>query len=323
MTTGLKKHQILDNIVSEVNKVIVGKEDMKQFLLVALLAQGHLLIEGLPGTAKTTLARTFAKAIGGEFKRVQGTPDMLPADISGFYHYHPDGSTAFVPGPIFANVVLIDELNRLSPRTQAAFLEAMQEGQVTIERKSHPLGQPFMVMASQLPYGGVGTSPLSDVQADRFMLRVWSGFPSSQEEDQILKDIDQISEPDISPVTTAGEIVRLQREVTTVHVDDGIRQYIIDITGRLRQHQDMLVGPSPRGSIALFRGGRALAFIQGRDFVIPDDVKKLLIPVFGHRLHISTEAEMDNVTAEAIVNEVANATPVPKVFKGQLQPSPE
>lgn len=308
-----KKLEVLNSITAELDKVIIGKEDIKRLLLVTLLGQGHLLIEGLPGTAKTTLARTFAQTIGGEFKRVQGTPDMLPADILGFYHYRPDGKTTFMPGPIFANVVLIDELNRLSPRTQAALLEAMQEGQVTIERESHVLQQPFLAIASQLPHGGAGTSPLSDVQIDRFMFRIWSDFPSIEEEDHILRDIDRILEPHISPVITPAEIIELQQVVRKVHVDDSIRKYIVDVIDRLRRHQDMAMGPSPRGSIALFRGVRALAFIQGRDFVIPDDVKELLTPVLNHRLHLSAEAQMDDVTPQAVIDEVASQVVVPKV----------
>ncbi len=308
-----KRHQILGNITAEVSKVVIGKDDIKELLLVALLSQGHVLIEGLPGTAKTTLARTFAHAIGGKFKRVQGTPDMLPADILGFYLYRPDGSSTFMPGPIFANVVLTDELNRTTPRTQAALLEAMQEQQVTIERETHPLEQPFIVIASQLPYGGAGTSPLSDVQIDRFMFRIWSGFPNIKEEDQILRDIDEISEPHIASVATPNDIIQLQQEVKKVYIADSIRAYIIDILDSLRHHPDLLLGPSPRGGIALFKGSRALAFVQGRDFVIPDDVKGLLIPALCHRLRISAEAEMENVTAEAIINKVAAEVPVPKI----------
>jgi len=307
-----KRQKILSNIVAEVSKVVIGKEDIKEFLLVALLSQGHVLIEGLPGTAKTTLARTFAQVIGGKFKRVQGTPDMLPADILGFYLYRSDGSSTFMPGPIFANVILADELNRTTPRTQAALLEAMQEQQVTIERETHPLEQPFIVIACQLPYGGAGTSPLSDVQIDRFMFRIWSGFPSSQEEDRLLRYIDQISEPHVSSVATPADIIQLQQEVKKVYIADNIRSYIIDILDSLRRHPDLLLGPSPRGGIALFKGSRALAFVQGRDFVIPDDVKRLLIPVFSHRLRISAEAEMDKVTPEAIINQVAAEVAVPK-----------
>ena len=316
MTTEQNKgHGILSNITAEVSKVVIGKEDIKEMLLVALLSQGHVLIEGLPGTAKTTLARTFAQVIGGRFKRVQGTPDMLPADILGFYLYRPDGSSTFMPGPIFANVILADELNRTAPRTQAALLEAMQEQQVTIERETHPLEQPFLVIASQLPYGGAGTSPLSDVQIDRFMFRIWSAFPSTQEENQILEDIDRISEAQVSSMATLVDIIQLQQEVRKIHVADNIRHYIIAILDSLRHHQDMLLGPSPRGSIALFKGSRALAFVQGRDFVIPDDVKGLLIPTLSHRLRVSAEAEMENVTPEVIINQVATEVPVPKMEK--------
>ena len=310
-----RRHEILSNITAEVSRVVIGKDDIKEILLVALLSQGHVLIEGLPGTAKTTLARTFAQVIGGKFKRVQGTPDMLPSDILGFYLYRPDGSSTFMPGPIFANVVLADELNRITPRAQAALLEAMQEQQVTIERETHPLERPFIVIASQIPYGGVGTSPLSDVQIDRFMFRIWSAFPSTQEENQILEDIDRISEAQVSSVATLVDIIQLQQEVRKIHVADNIRHYIIAILDSLRHHQDMLLGPSPRGSIALFKGSRALAFVQGRDFVIPDDVKGLLIPTLSHRLRVSAEAEMENVTPEVIINQVATEVPVPKMEK--------
>jgi len=307
---------MLGKITAEISKVVVGKDDVKELLLVALLSQGHVLIEGLPGTAKTTLARTFAYTIGGSFKRIQGTPDMLPADILGFYLYHPDGSSKFMPGPIFANVVLADELNRITPRAQAALLEAMQEQQVTIERETHPLEPPFMVIASQMPYGSTGTSPLTEVQVDRFMFRIWSGLPSKEEEGKILRDIDRISEQHVSPVAMPVAIVQLQEEVKKVHIADSIRSYIIDILDGLRHHSDLSLGPSPRGGIALFKGSRALAFVQARDFVIPDDVKALLIPALSHRLHLSAEAEMENVTVESIINQVTNEIPVPKMDMG-------
>ena len=305
--------EIISNITDEVSKVVIGKDELKELLLVALLSQGHVLIEGLPGTAKTTLVRTFARAIGGTFKRVQGTPDMLPADILGFYLYRPDGSATFMPGPIFANVLLADELNRTTPRTQAALLEAMQEHQVSIERETHLLENPFIVIASQIPYGGPGTSPLSDVQIDRFMFRVWSALPNMEEEDKLLQDIDKISEPHTSAVVKPDDIIKLQQEIKAVHIADSIRHYIITILDSLRNHQDISLGPSPRAGISLFKGARALAFIQGRDFVLPDDVKRLLMPVFSHRLHISTEAAMEDVTPEAIINQLATEVPIPKM----------
>ena len=308
-----ERYKILSNITTEVSKVVIGKDEIKELLLLALLSQGHVLIEGLTGTAKTTLARTFASVVGGTFKRVQGTPDMLPADILGFYLYQPDGTSRFMPGPIFANVLMVDELNRATPRTQAALLEAMQEEQVTIERETHPLEYPFIVIASQIPYGSPGTFPLTEVQVDRFMFRAWSNFPDKEEEEQVLHDIDTISNLDVSVVATPDDIIQLQKEVKKIYTSDSIRHYIIDLLDNLRHHQDVFVGPSPRGSITLFRGARALAFSQGRDFVIPDDVKRLLIPALVHRLKISAEAEMEDVTPETIINQIASEVPVPKI----------
>ena len=307
------RREVPSNISAEVSKVVIGKDDIKEIFLLALLSEGHVLLEGLPGTAKTTLTNTFAQAIGVQFRRVQGTPDTLPADITGFNFYRPDMSSEFIPGPIFANVLLIDELNRLTPRCQSALLQAMQENQVTIERVTHALEKPFMVIATQLPYGGVGTSPLSDVQIDRFMFRIWSGFPNREEEDRILHNIDEILEPHTSQVATRDDILYLRQEVKKVHLADSIRLYIIDILDNLRRQPDLKLGPSPRAGISLFKASRALAFIQGRDFVIPDDVKKLVIPAVFHRLRISAEAEMENVTPENIINNTLSEVPVPKV----------
>jgi Mg-chelatase subunit ChlI len=202
-------------------------------------------------------------------------------------------------------------LNRTTPRTQAALLEAMQEQQVTIERETHPLERPFIVIASQAPYGGAGTSPMTDVQIDRFMFRIWSGFPSMEEEHKILRNIDQITETKVTPVATLADIIALQQTAKKVHVADSISRYIIEIIDRLRKHQEVLVGPSPRGGIALFRGARALAFVRGRDFVIPDDVKGLLVPSLSHRLLITAEAEMDKVTPEAVITAVAQEVIAP------------
>jgi MoxR-like ATPase len=307
-----KGKKVLQNIIDEVSKVVVGKEETKELLLLALLSRGHVLIEGLPGTAKTTIARTFARAIGGTFKRVQGTPDLLPSDILGFYLYRPDGSATFVPGPVFTNVLLADELNRTTPRTQSALLECMQEHQVTIERQTHVLEQPFIVIASQVPYGSAGTSQLTDVQTDRFMFRTWSGLPSLEEEDRILKDIDAIAEPDVHAVTSPEEILRLQQDVKKVYFADSVRRYILGIIDRLRHHQDVLQGLSTRAGISVLQAARARAFIQQRDYVIPDDIKRLLIPCLAHRLQLSPEAEMEDVGAESIINEVASQVPVPR-----------
>ena len=308
---GTEKGDIIARIRAEMDRVVIGKEDIKELLLLTLLCEGHLLIEGRQGTAKTTLSRTFAEIIGGEFKRIQGTPDMLPADITGFYRHNSAGESPFVPGPIFANVVLADELNRTTPRTQSALLEAMQERQVTVETVTHALPAPFMVVAAQMASGSIGTSPLSEVQVDRFMFRAWSEYPGETEEDGVLREIDTIGEYRLSPVVDTDAISGLQRAVKEVHVADGIRGYIIAIINGLRHHPDLAIGPSPRGSIALLKGSRALAFSDGRDFVLPDDIKHLVIPAVYHRCHLEAEAEMEGLSLDNIITQVVAAMPVP------------
>ncbi|MFH1484665.1 MAG: MoxR family ATPase [Chloroflexota bacterium] len=299
-------------ILDEVSKVVVGKDSVKRTLLVALLAEGHVLIEGLTGTGKTTLARTFAQVTSGEFKRIQFAADMLPVDITGFYAYTPAGTSTFAPGPIFANFVLADELNRATPRTQTALIEAMQESQVTIERTTHPLPRPFMVVATQLAYGAEGTYPLTEVQSDRFMLRTWTTYPGREEEGQIIEKIDFRADATIQPAATPEEVVSVQREVRKVSVSAGVRDYIIALVERVRQHPDVLVGPSPRASIALYKGSRVLALLDNRDFVIPDDVKALTIAALEHRTRVKPEAEMEEVTPLSIVEESLEEVPVPK-----------
>lgn len=300
-------------ILAEVSEVVIGKDDIKRILLVALVAQGHVLIEGLAGTGKTTLARTFAQVIGGEFKRIQFAPDTMPADVTGFYTYTPDGSSRFLPGPIFANIVLTDELNRTTPRTQAALLEAMQEGQVTIERTTHKLPRPFMVIASQLAYGAEGTYPLTEVQADRFMFRALSAYPSRAEEQQIIGKIDYLDAPEIQPVATLEDVLNLQQDARKVYVSEEIRDYILALVEHARAHPDVLTGPSPRASISLYKGARVLALLEERDFVIPDDVKTLVIPAMEHRTRVKPEAEMEDITPRMIVERALEEVPVPKV----------
>jgi MoxR-like ATPase len=305
--------EIPGRILDEVSKVVVGKEEIKEMLLVALLSEGHVLIEGLPGTAKTLLAKTFSRVIGGEFKRIQFTPDMLPADVTGFNLYTPDGKSRFLEGPLFANVVLSDELNRTTPRTQAALIEAMQERQVTIEGKTHVLPRPFMIIASQLPYGSEGTYPLTEVQADRFMLRVWSDYLSKEDEKNVISKLDYIEEPDIKAVVSLKEIASLQSTVKKVHVSDEIRDYIVSLVRFAREDPDILSGPSTRTSISFYKGARAFAFLQGRDYVLPDDVKKLAVPVMIHRIRVKPEAEMENVKPINIVDRVLKSVAVPKI----------
>ncbi|MBI4232954.1 MAG: MoxR family ATPase [Chloroflexi bacterium] len=299
-------------MVEGLSSVIVGKTQAKQLMVVALLGGGHVLIEGFPGTAKTMLAKTFARIIGGEFKRVQLTPDMLPTDITGFYLYTLDGNTRFIAGPLFAHVVLADELNRTTPRTQAAFLEAMQEGTVTIEGRLHPLPKPFILVATQIPYGAEGTYPLTEVQMDRFMFRLWSGYPSVEEEAEVLRRVDSLEDPAVTPVVTPEEVLRLREEAKRVFVADNVREYIVSLVRRVREDADVLVGPSPRATIGFFRGARGMALMEGRGFVIPDDVKALAVSILEHRIRVKPEAEMEQVTASKIVARVLEELPVPR-----------
>ena len=311
-----KINQVADfyeRIQVELSKAIIGKSEIEEALMVTLIAGGHLLIEGFPGTAKTKLAKSFAEAISGQFKRVQFTSDIMPADITGFYIYSPSGDSRFIDGPIFANIVLADELNRTTPRTQSALLEAMAEYQVTIERKTYPLERPFMVIGTQVQSGAEGTYPLTDVQIDRFLLRIDSRYSSKEEEKRIISNIDQIDAPDIKPVATLEEIVQFQELTRSVHVSADITEYVTSIVESLRSDPDVLSGPSTRASIALYRCSRVLALLDGRDFVIPDDIKHLANPALEHRLRVKPEVEMDEITPRTIVARALERVPVPKL----------
>ena len=304
---------LYQNIMNEISKVVIGKEQLKEMMLVALIAGGHVLIEGPPGSAKTTLANSFASAIGGSFKRIQLTPDMMPSDVTGFYLYSTTGHTSFVPGPMFANIILADELNRTTPRTQAALLEAMQERQVTIERETFPLDEPFMVIGTQLQSGGEGTYPLTDVQVDRFMLRIFSDYSSLEEEEMVLNNIDSIDKHSIQAIASTLEIRDIQASARQVQVSPLVNKYIVAIVNSLRNDPDMLSGCSTRASIALFKCARVLALFDGRDFVIPDDVKRLIYPALEHRIKVKPEAEMDDVTPRMLLDRTLEKIPVPTI----------
>jgi MoxR-like ATPase len=305
-------HKVIDELISEVNKVVIGMDSLKQLVLACVISGGHILIEGPLGTAKTTLARTFAQAVGGVFKRIQFTPDMLPSDVTGFNLYTLDGQSRFIEGPVFANVLLLDELNRTTPRTQSALLEVMQEGKVTIEGKDYVLTRPFIVIATQVEHGAEGTYPLTDVQADRFMFNAESHFPSHEDEKNIIERIDYLEEPQVAQITDMKTVADLVEAVRKIHVSNEIEDYIIDLVNGIRSSDEVVGGVGPRATISLYKGVRALAYIDEREYVIPDDVKKIIIPAMRHRVRVRPESEMDGVTPEDIINSVLDGVKIPK-----------
>jgi MoxR-like ATPase len=299
-------------ILESVSEYVQGREQQLKLLIVALLSGGHVLVEGFPGTGKTLLARSFAQAIGGEFKRIQLVVDMLPGDVTGFNLYRPDGDHVFQPGPLFANVVLADELNRTTPRTQAAFLEAMQEGQVTVEGVTHLLPKPFMALATQVPGSVEGTFSLPEGELDRFMFRIQNDYPSKEVEEDILRHADALEDPVVNAVAAPGDVMALRELAKDVKVSDTVISYSVSLIQALRNSENVASGPSTRASMSLYRASRALAFLQERDYVLPDDVRELALPVFEHRLQLTTEAEIEEITPRHIVEQVLEATPVPK-----------
>ena len=300
-------------IVDNVKRVIIGKEKSIELGVIALMCQGHVLIEDVPGVGKTMLARSLARSTGCSFKRIQFTPDLLPTDVTGVSIYNQKtGDFEFREGPIIAQIVLADEINRATPKTQSATLEAMEERQVTVEGITHPVPEPFMVMATQNPIEYEGTFPLPEAQLDRFFVVITLGYPTLEEEIAIIEG-QQAAHPfeALQAVTSADEILHLQRATREVYVDDLIKRYIVNLVEATRVNDDIALGASPRGSLALFRGSQALALIRGRDYVLPDDVKELAIPVISHRLIISAAARMRGLNAPNVVSSVVEAVPVP------------
>lgn len=319
--------QFTRQIIENVQKVIIGKHETIELLLVALLCEGHVLIEDVPGTGKTMMARSMAVSLGGQFKRIQCTPDLLPNDITGVSIFNQQSNEfEFRPGPVFVNILLADEINRATPRTQAALLEAMQEQQVTVDGITRFLPRPFLVMATQNPVEYEGTFPLPEAQLDRFLLRLPVGYPSPQDEKQILvnlryehpiNSLKQVGFPSLENSDEEGnsssgieEINRLQKSVWEVHIDQSLQDYIIQLVGKTRSHPDLALGASPRASLALYKASQAYASINGRDYVIPDDIKTLIPFVLPHRLILRPEAELRGRTALSVISELLENTPL-------------
>ncbi len=300
-------------VTENVERVIMGKRREVEMTLIALLCEGHLLIEDVPGVGKTMLARSIARSIGCTFKRIQFTPDMLPSDVTGVSVFNQKTREfEFRPGPLMAQIVLADEINRATPKTQSALLEAMEERQATVDGVSYQMERPFLVLATQNPIEYEGTFPLPEAQIDRFMMRVSLGYPAPADEMQILESQkERHPVNDLGQVVSADELLQAQAEVRSVYVDDLIKEYIVSLANSSRNHPDVYLGASPRGSLALFKGARAYAALERRAYVIPDDVKALLEATFAHRLIISPSARIKNVDARSVVQEIASSVPVP------------
>lgn len=308
--------EIIEKAFSEVNRVIVGKREVIEKLFVALISGGHVLIEDYPGLAKTLMVKTFSRVLNISYKRIQFTPDLLPSDITGTFIFDfKINNFVFRPGPIFSNIVLADEINRAPPKTQSALLEAMQEYQVTVEGKKFVLERPFMVVATQNPIEFEGTYPLPEAQLDRFLMKVRMGYPSFEEEEEILRRriARRSDELDVNRVLTREDILAFQKKVEDVYVDESVIRYIVEICRRTRTLREVEVGVSPRGTESLMKAARALAFIRGRDYVIPDDVKYLAVDVLAHRIVLKTESWIKGEEKENIIRNVVESVKVPKV----------
>lgn len=296
--------------------IIRGNDEVIRLALVSVLAQGHLLIEGVPGVGKTTLAHALARALDCSFQRIQFTSDMLPTDVLGITVYSAaDQQFEFKPGPVFTNVLLADEINRTTPKTQSALLEAMNEGQVTVDGQSNPLPQPFLVIATQNPIEHHGTYPLPESQLDRFLLRIRMGYPQASDEREILRsEAGAARLEEVRPVATGADVMAMQEEATRVKVDDSLVDYALEIVHRTRESAALSLGVSPRGSLMLYRAAQAMAYLDGRMFATPEDFKSLAVPVFSHRVMVSaryTSSSKKSEQAETIIREILQAVPVP------------
>jgi MoxR-like ATPase len=304
---------IAERLIENVEEVIVGKRGSVRLVVIGLMCQGHVLIEDVPGTGKTMLAKSLARSIGGTFNRIQFTPDMLPTDVTGVSIYNQKTMEfEFRPGPIIAQIVLTDEINRATPKTQAALLEAMEEHQITVDGVTHPMPEPFLVLATQNPIEYEGTFPLPEAQLDRFLLRIEIGYPAPVYEIEMM-GLQRIIHPieKLEQVITVEELLQAQAEIRHIEVSKDIEEYIVSLVNATRSHAEIYLGASPRGSLGLFRTSQARAAILGRSYVLPDDVKAMAVPVLAHRVILGSAARIREVSAQSIIDEVVNSVPVP------------
>jgi MoxR-like ATPase len=302
-----------EQVIENLEKVVVGKKGSLELIVIGLLCQGHVLIEDVPGVGKTVMARSLARSLDCTFNRIQFTPDMLPSDVTGVSIFNQQKREfEFRAGPVIGQIVLADEINRATPKTQASLLEAMEERQVTVDGVTHTLPRPFMVLATQNPIEYEGTFPLPEAQLDRFLLRVRIGYPSLTSEIRILEE-QQLQHPieALKPVFKAKDVLAVIEDVKKVYVSPAIKRYIVELTSRTRQSEDVYLGASPRGSLSLFRTGQARAAMQGRDFVLPDDIQEMAVPILGHRIIVGPAARLREVSADRIVREIVENLAVP------------
>ncbi|WP_208587560.1 AAA family ATPase [Gracilibacillus suaedae] len=312
--------QITSKIKANVNQVVVGQEDTIDLLLVAMISSGHVLLEDVPGTGKTLMAKSLAKSLAGDFKRIQFTPDLLPTDITGIHFYSQQkGEFEFRPGPIFTNILLADEINRATPRTQSSLLESMEERQVTIDGNTHTLTKPFLVIATQNPIKSQGTFPLPEAQLDRFLLKINMGYPSREQGLEILKRFKAENPLDaLQSIITVDEIVKMQEVYSEVDISEDVLGYLIDVVEQTRGHDNVALGVSPRGSQALLKAVQVYALLQGRTYVIPDDIKKMANPVLGHRIVLAQRIGVKQGEVDSVLNDVLRQVAVPTESEKEL-----
>lgn len=313
--------RILKNIIENVEKVIVGKRYAIELALISLICNGHVLIEDVPGVGKTSLVSALAKSLNASFRRIQFTPDVLPSDITGYSVYNQKTSDfEYRPGAIMSQIILADEINRTSPKTQASLLEVMEEYQVTVDGITYKVPKPFMVLATQNPVEYIGTYPLPEAQIDRFFMKISIGYPTNAEESYILSKF-QLSNPleNLLPVSESSDIITIQEEIKSVHVDKSLSNYIVEIVSHTRKHPDVALGSSPRGSLSLFRASQAWAFYNERSYVLPDDIKKMVLPVLSHRLMLKQEAKLKKINPEEILNSIVSRINVPVVSQNEAK----